>query len=101
MTKRDTSRDTDAARAEVSPGATTATGLSEVFEALDAFLVRLGRQARKRDRQRQAARDLGLMSDYALRDIDLYRSEILSATHNLERFKRYDDRRHRQNRRSA
>jgi len=101
MTKRDQTPETDAARAATRPGAPTATGLSEVFEALDMFLGRLGKQARKRDRQRQAARDLGLMSDYALRDIGLHRSEILSATHNLERFPRYDDRRHSRRRRAA
>jgi len=101
MTKRDQSRETDAARAAALPSAPATTGLSEVFEALDMFLGRLGKQARKRDRQRQAARGLGLMSDYALRDIGLHRSEILSATHNLERFPRYDDRRPRRGRRAA
>jgi len=94
MTKRDLSRDNTAARAATVPAARTANGLSEVFEALDAFIARLGENARKRDRQRRAARELANMSDHALRDIDLHRSEILSATHNLERFKRFEDRRH-------
>jgi uncharacterized protein YjiS (DUF1127 family) len=94
MTKRDTSRDSNAVRAANLSGAATASGIVEVFDALDAFLTRLGDQARKRDRQRKAARALANMSDHALRDIDLHRSEILSATHNLQRFKRYDDRRH-------
>lgn len=93
MTKRDTSRDSDAVRAAASPGAGGANGLSEAFEALDAFLARIGAQARKRDRQRRVARELANMSDHALRDIDLHRSEILSATHNLGRFKRFEDRR--------
>jgi len=93
MTKRDTSRDRTAARAATLPGAATATGLIEVFDALDAFITRLGEHTRKRDRQRRAARALTGMSDHALSDIGLHRSEILSATHNLDRFKRYDDRR--------
>ena len=101
MTKRDTSRDTDAVRAATLPGAATATGLIEVFDALDAFFSRLGDHMRKRDHQRKAARELGNMSDHALSDIGLHRSEILSATHNLERFVRYDDRRHPQSRRAA
>lgn len=94
MTKRDTSREQDAARAANLPRAETTAGLSEVFEALDAFIARLGEHARKRDRQRRAAQSLASMSDHALRDIDLHRSEILSATHNLKRFKRFQDRRH-------
>jgi uncharacterized protein YjiS (DUF1127 family) len=101
MTKRDTPRDRTAARAATLPGAATATGLIEVLDALDAFFTRLGEHLRKRDRQRRAARALTSMSDHALSDIGLHRSEILSATHNLERFKRYDDRRHPRDRRAA
>jgi uncharacterized protein YjiS (DUF1127 family) len=101
MTKRDTPRDRTAARAATLPGAATAAGPIEVLDALDAFFTRLGEHVRKRDRQRKAARELARMSDHALRDIDLHRSEILSATHNLERFKRYDDRRPPPGRRAA
>ena len=93
MKRDDISRDSKAARTANLPGAATATGLIEALDALDAFFTRLGEHVRKRDRQRKAARELARMSDHALRDIDLHRSEILSATHNLERFKRYDDRR--------
>jgi uncharacterized protein YjiS (DUF1127 family) len=93
MTKRDTSRACARARTQGQPGAATATGLSEVFDALDAFLARVGAQARKRDHQRRAARALANMSDHALRDIDLHRSEIISATHNLGRFRRFEGRR--------
>ena len=82
-----------AAQAAALPGARAVTGLSEVYEALDLILTRLGAHARKRDRQRRAARELGNMSDHALRDIGLHRSEILSVTHNLERFVRFERRR--------
>ncbi|MDH3234383.1 MAG: DUF1127 domain-containing protein [Alphaproteobacteria bacterium] len=88
MTKRDYPRGTVVTQAVTLPGASVVSGVSELFERLDAFLTRVGARARKRDRQRQAARELALMSDYALRDIGLHRSEILSVTHNLERFER-------------
>ena len=92
MTKRDYPRGTVVAQAVTLPGAKAVTGLSELLGALDAFIARIGgrigARACKRDRQRQAARELALMSDYALRDIGLHRSEILSVTHNLERFER-------------
>ncbi|HUT49033.1 MAG TPA: DUF1127 domain-containing protein [Alphaproteobacteria bacterium] len=88
MTERENRRGHMVAQATTRPGARATTGLSELFETLDAFLVRIGVHARKRDRQRKAARELALMSDYTLRDIGLHRSEILSVTHNLQRFER-------------
>jgi len=88
MTKREFPRGNVAAQAASLPGARAATGLSVLFEALDAFLAQLSARARKCDRQRQAARELATMSDHALRDIGLHRNDILSATHNLRRFER-------------
>jgi uncharacterized protein YjiS (DUF1127 family) len=88
MTSRGNLCGTAAAQAANLPSASAATALSAVFDTLDAFLARIGARARKHDRQRQAARQLAGMSDYALRDIGLHRSEILSVTHNLRRFER-------------
>jgi len=93
MRAQDNPRRNVAAPAAALPGAKAATGLSEVFEALDLILTRIGAHARRRDRQRRAARELGNMSDHALRDIGLHRSEILSVTHNLDRFARFERRR--------
>lgn len=88
MTKREYPGGHVVAQALALPGARAITGLNVLLETLDAFLARIGARACRRDRQRKAARELALMSDYALRDIGLHRSEILSVTHNLERFER-------------
>ena len=81
-------------QAVAQPGMHAASGFLRLFSDVVAFLTRANARARKLDRQRQAAIELTLMSDHALRDIGLHRSEILSVTHNADRFERYERRRH-------
>ena len=88
MTKPEFSRGHVVAQAAALPGVRAVTRLSEFLETLDAALTRIGARTCKRDHQRKAARELALMSDHALRDIGLHRSEILTVTHNLQRFER-------------
>jgi uncharacterized protein YjiS (DUF1127 family) len=62
----------------VHPSAVRTAGLGVIV----SLVARVTARASTRDRQRRVALGLASMSDHALRDIGLHRSQILSVTRN-------------------
>jgi len=77
-----------AGNAAVLPSTTAATGFAALLRAIGSFITRTLATAVEAERERRATLELARLSNHALRDIGLHRSEIQSVTHNAERFQR-------------